>query len=66
MRKKTISRIMIYCIFAVMLVLVLLPIYLVVSNSIKPTLLIQTETPTVIFKPTLSHYEKISTCAVEI
>lgn len=59
MRKKTISRIMIYCIFAVMLVLVLLPIYLVVSNSIKPTLLIQTETPTVIFKPTLSHYEKI-------
>lgn len=59
MKKKTVSKFITYAVLAVMLVFVLLPIYLVASNAIKPTLLIQTKVPTVIFKPTLSHFEKI-------
>lgn len=59
MKKKTISKFITYAVLSVMLVFVLLPIYLVASNSIKPTLLIQTKVPTVIFTPTLSHFEKI-------
>jgi ABC-type sugar transport system, permease component len=41
------------------LIIAVTPIILVVSNSIKPTLLIRTPVPTVIFKPTLSHFEKV-------
>lgn len=59
MKKKTVYNIITYVILAVMLLFVLVPIYLVLSNSVKPTLLIQTAVPTVIFKPTLSHFEKI-------
>lgn len=59
MKKKTVSKIIIYCILGIALLFVLIPIYLVLSNSIKPTLLIQTTTPTVIFEPTLSHFQKI-------
>lgn len=59
MKKKRISKIIIYMILFLALLFVLVPIYLVVSNSIKPTLLIQTTVPTVIFKPTLSHFQKI-------
>lgn len=59
MKKKTISKIIVYSILAVALLFVLVPIWLVVSNSVKPTLLIQTPSPTIIFKPTISHFQKI-------
>lgn len=59
MRKKHISNLIIYMILGVALLFVLLPIYLVVSNSIKPTLLIQTTDPTWVFTPTLTHFQKI-------
>lgn len=59
MRKKCISKIIIYVVLGIALLFVLIPIYLVLSNSIKPTLLIQTTTPTVFFTPTLTHFFKI-------
>lgn len=59
MKKIKIANVAIWIFLGIGLLCTLLPIYLVVSNSIKPTLLIQTKVPTVFFKPTLTHFQKI-------
>ena len=59
MKKSKSSIIIVYAILGVALLITIIPIALVVSNSIKPTLLIRTPIPTIIFKPTLDHFRKI-------
>lgn len=59
MRKLKMSKVITYIFLSAALLSTMIPIYLVISNSIKPTLLIQTKVPTVIYTPTLSHFTKI-------
>ncbi len=57
-KNKVLSRLLVYGILALFFLWTVIPIYLVVTNSIKPTLDINTIPPTFIFKPTLTHYRK--------
>lgn len=44
---------------AVVFAFALIPVYMIVSSSLKPTLLIRKMPPEFIFKPTLTHYLKV-------
>lgn len=59
MKKKTISNILMYVVLALFLIWTVVPIYLVVTNSFKPTLEIKEMPPKIFFEPTLTHYNKV-------
>lgn len=48
-----------YTLVLVFLLWVLIPIVVIVENSLKPSLLMFTNPPTWIFQPTFEHYEKV-------
>jgi len=60
MKKKKIAMKIFNIVFgAIVLMIVVFPIYMMISNSFKPTLIIRSNPPKFLFKPTLLHYEKI-------
>lgn len=58
-KKISFSRILIYAILALFLLWTIIPVYIVVTNSFKPTLQIKEIPPVFFFQPTLTHYEKV-------
>lgn len=59
MKKKTRTRILQIVFGVVVFAFAILPVYMIVSSSLKPTLLIRKMPPEFVFEPTLTHYLKI-------
>lgn len=59
MKKKTRTRILQIIFGVVVFVIAILPVYMIVSSSLKPTLLIRKMPPEFVFEPTWTHYLKI-------
>ena len=53
------ARALNYLVIAVLLVITLIPVYIVVSNSFRQTLDIKKMPPDLIFKPTLVHFQRL-------
>lgn len=59
MRKRKLATIGKIIFGILVITIAILPVYMIVSNSFKPTLLIRKIPPEFVFKPTLTHYKKI-------
>jgi ABC-type glycerol-3-phosphate transport system permease component len=57
--KTIIGKTLLYLILVLFLLWTVIPVYIIVSNSFKPTLLIKESPPVFFFEPTLSHYAKV-------
>lgn len=58
LNSRVTSRILMYGILVVFFLWTVIPIYLIVTNSFKPTLDIKAVPPKLFFSPTLNHYRK--------
>lgn len=59
MNKKVCARILKIVFGVIVIGFTLVPVYMIISNSLKPTLLIRKIPPEFVFEPTLTHYLKI-------
>ncbi|MDD4850513.1 MAG: carbohydrate ABC transporter permease [Gemmiger sp.] len=60
-KRKWYTKLMMAAITAIALIWTLVPVYIVISNSVRKTLEIKEMPPKLIFTPTLSHFEKVLT-----
>ena len=58
-KKLTVSRVVMYIVLTLFLLWTVIPIYIVITNSFKPTLQIKEIPPVFLFQPTLTHYSKV-------
>ncbi len=56
MKMSLAEKILTYAVTLIVLAVFMLPIYLIVASSLKPSALMFTQPPSVIFTPTLQHY----------
>ena len=63
-RRKTLLTILRYLLLFIFLLWVLIPIYMVFQNSIKPPVDIFSDPPKWIFEPTMEHYQTVSALLV--
>ncbi|MDR1863766.1 MAG: carbohydrate ABC transporter permease, partial [Treponema sp.] len=59
--KQRIVRLIMYLLLLCFMIWTIVPVYIVISNSVRPTIAIKQMPPKLIFKPLFIHYERILT-----
>ncbi|MDR1617799.1 MAG: carbohydrate ABC transporter permease [Treponema sp.] len=59
--KQMLSRIVIFLILSLFIIWTVVPVYIVIGNSFRKTIEIKQMPPKLIYRPTISHYERLLT-----